>query len=78
MSENGRLTQDYHGIPVADPDFELRWGPALFFLQSFLLFSLKISGRGGGGAPPGPLPYIRHCIHCLVKLTVNEGFLAVY
>ena len=44
---------------VADPDFELRRGPVLFYLpcrlfffQTFLLYSPKTGGEGGGGGAP--------------------------
>ena len=34
-----------------------------FFWPSGPQFGLKIRGRGGGGLPPWPLPWIRHCKH---------------
>ena len=46
---------------VADPDFELRWGPSfgLLALLAFLpsvISSFFTQNNGGGGGPPGPLP----------------------
>ena len=51
---------------MADPDFELRWGPGfgllalLAFLPSVIssfFTQNKVGGGGGGGTgPPGPLP----------------------
>ena len=49
---------------VADPDFELRWGPgfALLALPAFLTpvissFFTQNKGRGGGGGVGSPGPY---------------------
>ena len=50
-------------LPVADPDFELRWGPG-FGLLALLAFPPSVissfftqkSGGGGGGSPLGPSP----------------------
>ena len=46
---------------VADPDFELRWGPGfgLLALPAFLpsvISSSFTQYKGGGGGGPGPLP----------------------
>ena len=48
---------------VADPDFELRWGPGfgLLALPAFLpsvisFFFTKNKGGGAGAGAPGPLP----------------------
>ena len=48
-------------LPVADPDFELRWGPGfgLLALPAFLpsvISSFFTQNKGGGGGPPGSLP----------------------
>ena len=49
-------------MPVADPDFQLRWGPGfgLLALQAFLpsvISSFFTQNKGvGGPGPPGPFP----------------------
>ena len=50
---------------MADPDFELRWGPGFGLLglpaflpkviSSFFTQNKVGGGRGGEGGPPGPL-----------------------
>ena len=58
---------------MADPDFQLRRGPAfegltmiaefwlLFNKKTFSFLQNKWGGGGGGGGGEGGLPWIRHC-----------------
>ena len=64
--EHSRNVENISSQAVADPDFELRWGPGFGLLalpaflpsviSSFFTQNKRGGGGGKGGGPPGPLP----------------------